>query len=234
MNRNNFLPHVALALVIILIAAFAGQVRQWRKHRPSQGQVAARRWELRAYPQRSDSSDQRQTAQKAEVFVHFKTGTSAEAIQNLVTRFHDRIEDRVECENGLELIEDEQGESVAEVIADYKDSPDVEYVEEVYQIQADGLNPVLPNDPRFEDQWALANTGQNGGTEGADISAKLAWAATKGSDKVVVAVLDSGVDYNHFDLTNNMWTRPDSLATYHDDELGDINDEHGFNASPPA
>jgi hypothetical protein len=31
MNRNNLLPHVALALVIILIAAFAGQVRNWRR-----------------------------------------------------------------------------------------------------------------------------------------------------------------------------------------------------------
>src|SRR6267142_6396035 len=164
MNRNNFLPHVALALVIILIAAFAGQVRQWRKHRHGHVRTATR-FELRAYPQRSDGSDQRQSAQKAEVFVHFKTGTSAEAIQNLVTRFHDRIEDRVECENGLELIEDEQGESVADVIADYKDSPEVEYVEEVYQIKADGPNPVLPNDPRFEDQWALSNTGQNGGRE---------------------------------------------------------------------
>ena len=230
MNRNNFLPHVALALVIILIAAFAGQVRQWRKHRHGHGTVVFSRLESRAYPQRADTGGERQRPKKAEVFVHFKTGTSTETIQSLITRFQDRIEDRVECENGLELIEDEQGESVAGVIADYKDLPQVEYVEEVYQIQADGLNPVLPNDPRFEDQWALANTGQNGGTEGADISAKLAWASTKGSDKVVVAVLDSGVDYNHFDLANNMWTRPDNIAAYYDNELGDIDDEHGFNA----
>src|SRR6185369_6374166 len=90
--------------------------------------------------------------------------------------------------------------------------------------------PVLPKDPRFEDQWALSNSGQRGGTAGADVSATRAWIKTTGSDKVVVAVLDSGVDYRHEDLTENIWTRPAEMAPYHDDELGTIEDEFGFNA----
>jgi subtilisin family serine protease len=65
-----------------------------------------------------------------------------------------------------------------------------------------------PNDPSFNQQWALSNTGQNGGKAGADMSALAAWQITTGSPAAIVAVMDSGVDYLHPDLAPNMWTRP--------------------------
>ena len=43
-------------------------------------------------------------------------------------------------------------------------------------------------------------------------------------------MLDSGVDYTHEDLAGNMWKRPASIEAYHDDELGTMDDEFGFNA----
>jgi subtilisin family serine protease len=71
---------------------------------------------------------------------------------------------------------------------------------------------VMPNDPSFGSQWALANTGQsvNGvtGTPGADIDATEAWALTTGDPSAVVVVLDSGVDLDHPDLAPNIWTNP--------------------------
>ncbi len=56
-----------------------------------------------------------------------------------------------------------------------------------------------PDDPYFEDQWHLENTGQGGGTVGADIRALDAWALTRG-EGVRVAIVDSGVDTDHPDM----------------------------------
>jgi subtilisin family serine protease len=91
-----------------------------------------------------------------------------------------------------------------------------------------------PDDPQFSQQWGLNNLGQDGGKTGADIHALEAWQKTHGSDQIVVAVLDSGVDYTHTDLRSNMWFRPDSLPQYTDDELGTFNDENGYNGTDNA
>jgi subtilisin family serine protease len=64
---------------------------------------------------------------------------------------------------------------------------------------------VTPNDPSFSSQWDLSNTGQFGGTPGADIHATQAWSVTTGSAATVVAVIDTGVDYDHPDLYQNIW-----------------------------
>src|SRR5690606_18739671 len=77
----------------------------------------------------------------------------------------------------------------------------------------------LPNDPLFAEQWALQNLGQNGGKEAADIGAVKAWMKTSGSEDVVVAVLDTGVDYTHKDLVENMWIRPNEVPQYMDSDL---------------
>ncbi|MBQ7503922.1 MAG: S8 family serine peptidase [Ruminococcus sp.] len=67
----------------------------------------------------------------------------------------------------------------------------------------------ITNDPYSKYQWALENTGQNGGIEGKDVKASALWDKAAQSDKeTVVAVIDTGFDFNHEDLQGVVWTNP--------------------------
>ncbi|MBI2568461.1 MAG: S8 family serine peptidase [Candidatus Schekmanbacteria bacterium] len=62
----------------------------------------------------------------------------------------------------------------------------------------------FPDDDRFPDQWGLHNTGQEGGTADADIDAPEAWDVTMGSEDIVIAIVDSGVDLDHEELSDRI------------------------------
>ncbi|MFN2524960.1 MAG: S8 family serine peptidase [Actinomycetota bacterium] len=68
----------------------------------------------------------------------------------------------------------------------------------------------VPDDPRFPELWGLHNVGQtiagSPGTPDADIDAPEAWDVNRGASSVTVAVVDSGVDYQHPDLATRIWT----------------------------
>ena len=104
----------------------------------------------------------------------------------------------------------------------------IEYVEPDYLVFP---TATTPNDPKYaQDYWALHNTGQTGGTPDADIDAPEAWDTTTGSSDVVVAIVDSGIDYNHPDLSSNIWTNPGEIAGngIDDDGNGYIDDIRGW------
>jgi thermitase len=234
MNRNNIFIHIALALVLVLVAAFAGQLNKWRKNwRPARFVPVEEK--KKAMTVEDISLSETRSLGAPEILVKFKSGVTQNAIDRLVAERNDRVEDRIENIEGWEAIDDFDNADAATLVKEYQQLPEVEYAEPNYEINLDEseagpLVPILPSDPQFTDQWALSNSGQRGGKKGADISATLAWAKTTGSDEVVVAVLDTGVDYNHEDLTENMWRRPEKMEPYHDNELGTIDDEFGYNA----
>lgn len=60
------------------------------------------------------------------------------------------------------------------------------------------------NDDFFNQQWAINNTGQSGGTAGADMKVLKAWEITTGCNAVRIAILDDGVELNHPDLNDNL------------------------------
>jgi subtilisin family serine protease len=121
--------------------------------------------------------------------------------------------------------------SVEAAVAALEANPNVEYAEPNYLLYA----LETPTDPRFGDLWGLNNTGQlddggNAGTPDADIDAVEAWDVFTGSSSVVVAVIDTGVDYTHPDLAANAWTNPGEIAGngIDDDSNGFIDDIHGW------
>jgi subtilisin family serine protease len=241
MNRHNFLGHLALAITLIFLAAFAGQIRRWQNQpRP----IIESRTELAP-------GTPYEVHDGAEVLVRFRPGTTMERMRNISLSLNDRIEDRIESVNGLVVIEDQDGLDAERVAAEYRAMRDlVDYAEPNLKItlepefeessyssgnrapaELDRYVPSKwPNDPQFTDQWSLENTGQRGGKFKADINALVAWDKTKGSEKVVVAVLDSGVDYTHPDLQENIWFRPANVDAYVDDQLGTVDDLRGFSA----
>lgn len=121
----------------------------------------------------------------------------------------------IRLKQGLDL------EATMEKIAEH---PGVEQVERNYMVYAH----VTPNDPRFTDMWNLHNIGQTGGASNADIDAPEAWDSETGDGSVIVAVLDSGVDYNHQDLADNMWVNRHEVRNgIDDDDNGCVDDIHG-------
>jgi len=106
----------------------------------------------------------------------------------------------------VSLIKITDGKDVKTKIAELMQDPSVEYAEPNYIMQETSF----PNDPRFNEQWLLNNTGQTvnsiSGTNDADIDAPEAWGGFLNHvNPVIVAVIDSGTAYNHPDLINNMW-----------------------------
>ncbi len=88
----------------------------------------------------------------------------------------------------------------------------------------------IPNDPEFLKLWGMDNIGQTGGTPDADIDAPEAWDIQTGSGDVIVAVIDTGVDYNHPDLAANIWTNAGEIPGngIDDDQNGFADDVHGI------
>jgi parallel beta-helix repeat protein len=88
----------------------------------------------------------------------------------------------------------------------------------------------VPNDPQYPNQWHLNNTGQGGGTSGADVKAQAAWDITTGSPGIVIAIPDDAIETAHEDLSANIWVNPGEIAGngVDDDANGYVDDVNGW------
>ncbi len=146
---------------------------------------------------------------------------------------------------------DSNQKSLDSVLEALNDDPNVEYAEPnfIYKLIAPSkivsLDNIFksrkplnytPDDENFSSLWGLQNTGSNDpggrpGVEGADINALKAWEITKGSKSVRIAVIDTGVDYRHPDLRENMWVNTaekNGRPGVDDDGNGYVDDIHGY------
>ena len=92
------------------------------------------------------------------------------------------------------------------------------------------------NDEMLDVQWNLINNGNKSisetAVEGADVGVKDAWRLTAGDPRIIVAVMDEGVKYDHEDLIDAMWVNSAELngkAKVDDDKNGYIDDIYGYN-----
>jgi len=131
---------------------------------------------------------------------------------------------------GVFLMNLPAGVTVPQAIEQLKGKPGIRYAEPNWI----GEWANTPNDPDYSRMWGMENTGQSvNGTTGrpdADTDADLGWDQTTGSKSVLVAIVDSGTDYNHPDLAANIYTNSNEIAGngLDDDANGYIDDVNGY------
>ena len=161
-----------------------------------------------------------------ELIVRFKPQAEANSLQSLLHLQYDALLiNRIDSLNmQVWRINDES--TLLETVQRMSQRPDVVFAEPNYAVIANEI----PDDALFTSLWGLNNMGQTGGTIDADIDAVEAWNISTGSSDVVVAVIDTGIDYTHPDLVENMWINGDEIAGngIDDDSNGYVDDVYGY------
>ena len=101
---------------------------------------------------------------------------------------------------GLFLVNNPPGLSVAEAVNRYHGNPNVLYAEPDYYVQA---ITTTPTDPQWSQQYDMAK-----------IAAPAAWDTQTNAGDVIVAIIDTGIDFTHPDLQGNLWTDPGNSTTH--------------------
>jgi serine protease len=177
--------------------------------------------------------------EKGQLIVRFKNQNSKEDFLNKNSNIFN-IKENIVVDWSLYVLGfDTNLYDTQELLKKYNYSdPNITYLQLNRKVSPRSSDTIIPNDQFFNNQWALKNTGANGGVAGADISATLAWAKTQGGvngrgDTIVVAVIDGDFFIDHPDLTNNMWKNKAEIPNngIDDDNNGYVDDYHGWNAN---
>ena len=155
----------------------------------------------------SPASDWHSASEPRGVLVRFEPSSSANTRRHARSAGDVTLDRRFPLVHGLQLVRVSKGEDPADVARTLEAQAGVRYAEPDLVRRAS----TLPNDPLFGGQWALQNTGQaSGGLPGKvdfDLDAVDAWSIVSGGP-VRVAVIDSGIAYDHPDLAPNVFANP--------------------------
>ncbi|GEM_PF-413927 len=137
-----------------------------------------------------------------EIMVKFRAGTAAAAVDSAVIAYGASI---IESLTGTTLyrVKIRPGSTANQAVAEFRADPDVEYAETIALVE---LHDTVPNDPLYSEQWALSR-----------MNLPKAWDTTRGSPTIVVAVVDTGVDVHHLDLSTQL-TSPSTWYDFGDDD----------------
>ncbi len=160
------------------------------------------------------------------ILVKLKEGAPAQALEAL-NRQNNAESGKKLAHTRVDVVRLPRELPVEAAVKRYEASPDVAYAEPDFLFEP---SQSTANDPSYPKLYGLNNTGQTGGTSGADINAPEAWGTTTGDAGVVVAVIDTGTDITHPDLKNNLWTNPGETAANGVDDDGNklVDDVNGW------
>ncbi len=164
----------------------------------------------------TSASDLSKTYKEGEALVKFKR-TATRASMRAIAERHYMQTLRVFERLGIDHVKVPEGVNLHEFISILKNEDDIEYAEPNYI-----RTPfeVTPDDTEWPKQWGLAKT-----------SLPYAWDITKGSSNTVVALIDTGADFNHPDIASNIWKNTGETGdnAKDDDGNGKIDDAVGWN-----
>jgi hypothetical protein len=140
MNRQNFIWHLALAVMLIAVAGFVGQIRRWQREGPPSFVKAPRAEFPDAERMEPDSS-----REARDVIVRFREGVSEERIREIVGGLNDEVDDEIESVEGMVEVFDRDSLPVEEVLAQYGGLEEVEYAEENLRIELDPQESLGPD-----------------------------------------------------------------------------------------
>ena len=213
---NRFLPVVALVLLIGIGVGSDRAISQ------DSGQVPEGSTDV---PSFRPSGDEEFAPDR--ILVKLKEGVPERALEEL-NRQNNAESGKKLPRTRVDVVKLPRELPVKAAVKRYEASPDVAYAEPDFVFEPS--QTVSANDPSYPKLYGLNNTGQTGGTSGADINAPEAWGTTIGDEGVVVAVIDTGADTNHPDLKNNLWSNPGETAANGIDDDGNklVDDVNGW------
>jgi len=177
-----------------------------------------------------------------EYVVKLKSPAHSNSVTAIESSLGAHVKSTVNSKEGVILVVRSMVESRESAVQELSQNPIVEYAEPNFIYKALGGSNSLPSDPELTRLWGMINTGQstggNGGNikgvEGIDIDAKRAWGIETGSKDIVVAVIDTGVNYKIADLAPNIFQNIAELngqPNVDDDGNGFVDDVNGWDFS---
>ncbi|HYE30831.1 MAG TPA: Ig-like domain-containing protein [Methylomirabilota bacterium] len=198
------------AVALLLIQARAGNAQQAAPSRPEVKQVIVR------FKDNTPAARKNLVAQRHGLSFHRPQGrASIQALNALST-------------SAPALLDVPPGKDASAAAEQLSRSPEVLYAEPNFRIELANATPSRPrpNDFDYGRLWGFENANR----PGADIHIAQAWARTTGSSNVLVAIIDTGIDFLHPDLAPNIWNNSREVPAngIDDDRNGFIDDVNGF------